>query len=93
MACAYRLPLPKIYADMNQVILEFSDQNDLMLLLSFAKRLDAKVVSIKKSRKSFAKEATDGRMRLMQIAAQDPLFLTDVREVMEDFAHADQDEL
>ena len=32
-------------------------------------------------------------MRLMQIAAQDPLFLTDVREVMEDFAHADQDEL
>lgn len=78
---------------MSQVILEFSNQDDLMLLLSFAKRLNVRVISVNKERKAPGKKAADERLALMQQAAQDPLFLTDVAEVMDDFTHADQDEL
>lgn len=67
---------------MSQVILEFSNQNDLDLLLSFAKRL--KVVSIQKH--TLKKATQDNRANIMKQAARDLLFLADVREVTDDFA-------
>ena len=78
---------------MSQVVLEFSNQNDLALLLSFAKRLKVKVVSIKRTAKeNDAKPLPDERVARMEKAAKDPLFLADIEEVMHDFAHAYQDE-
>ncbi len=78
---------------MGQLILEFSNQDDLMMLLSFAKRLNARIVSVKQEEKTSGKKAVEDRLELLQQAAQDPLFLADVAEVMDDFAHADQDVL
>ncbi len=72
-------------------MLEFSNQNDLDLLLSFAKRLKVKVVSIKKD--VLKKPSQDHRAQIMKKAATDPLFLADVENVMSDFAHADQDDV
>jgi hypothetical protein len=79
----------------SQVVLEFSNQDDLMLLLTFAKRLNAKVVSVKQSgtKTPTSQSAFVQKLTLMQQAANDPLFLEDVEEVMADFAHADNDEL
>ncbi|MBK6993773.1 MAG: hypothetical protein KA138_07000 [Saprospiraceae bacterium] len=79
---------------MSQVVLEFSNQNDLALLLSFAKRLEVRVISVKKSLKEHnEKPFHDDRLARMQKASKDPLFLADVEEVMNDFSHADQDEI
>lgn len=76
---------------MSQVVLEFSNQNDLDLLLSFAKRLKVKVISIKKN--TSKKLPQDNRANMMLQAASDPLFIADVEEVSNDFAYADQDEI
>ncbi len=79
---------------MSQVVLEFSNQNDLALLLSFAKRLEVRVVSVKRSiKKDGERTLHDDKMAFMQKAGSDPLFLADVEDVMHDFAHADQDEI
>lgn len=79
---------------MSQVVLEFSNQNDLALLLSFAKRLKVKVISITRTGKEKdTASLQDERLALMEKAAKDPLFLADVQEVANDFAHADQDEI
>ena len=79
---------------MSQVVLEFSNQHDLALLLSFAKRLEVRVVSIKRTLKERnEKPLPDDRMALMQKASKDPLFLADIEEVVSDFAQADQDDL
>ena len=80
---------------MSQVVLEFSNQDDLMLLLTFAKRLNATVVSVKKTetKTPVSQTAFAQQLALMQQATNDPLFMEDVEEVMADFAHADKDEL
>ena len=79
---------------MSQVVLEFSNQNDLALLLSFAKRLKVRVVSIKNTGSARnGKKAHNDKLLLLQKAVSDPLFLSDIEEVMHDFAHADEDEI
>jgi len=73
---------------MSQVVLEFSNQNDLALLLSFAKRLEVRVISVKKSLKEHNEiPFHDDRLACMQKASKDPLFLADVEEVMNDFSY------
>ncbi len=74
---------------MSQVVLEFSNQNDLELLLSFAKRLGAKILSINTPQHLAPKSISNKKYLLMQKAANDPLFQSDVQEMMDDFTHAD----
>lgn len=73
---------------MSQLTLEFSNREDLALLLSFAKRLKVHIVSIVTND---PKNETDNRRSLMQKAANDPLFLADIAEVTNDFKHIDSE--
>jgi hypothetical protein len=73
---------------MSQVVLEFSNREDLTLLLSFAKRLNAHIVSVK-SNDAF-QPINKGRAMLQQ-AANDPLFLADIAEVTTDFQYSDNE--
>jgi hypothetical protein len=59
------------------------------LLLSFAKRLNAYVISVKLSEPS--SNATNTRRAMLQQAANDPLFLADIAEITEDFKHIDKE--
>ena len=68
---------------MSQLVLEFSNQDDLMLLLSFAKRLNIRIVSLKK----VDQVKTEDRLELLRQAAQDPLWIMSAAEV-EGFAKA-----
>jgi hypothetical protein len=72
---------------MNQLTLEFSNREDLDLLLSFAKRLNAFVISVKLSEP--ASSVINTRRAMLQKAANDPLFLADIAEITEDFKHID----
>ncbi|MEM8525926.1 MAG: hypothetical protein AAGG68_14910 [Bacteroidota bacterium] len=71
---------------MSQLILESANALDLQLLLSLAKRLDVKVVSIRENM-----DTKSDKMALMCQAANDPLFQKDVEKVMEDFKHIDSE--
>ena len=67
---------------MGQIVLEFSNREDLALLLSLAKRLNANVVSVKSDGTIQEK---NNRHFLLQQAANDPLFLADIAEISDDF--------
>lgn len=73
---------------MSQVVLEFSNRDDLALLLSLAKRLNANIVSIKSSKSQHDKK---NRRLLLKKAANDPLFLADVSDITDDFKHIDRE--
>ena len=75
---------------MSQVILELSNREDLTLLLSFAKRLNVHIVSVK-SQVPFQTQTADRRRALLQQAANDPLFLADIAEITDDFKHVDSE--
>lgn len=75
---------------MSEVVLEISNQDDLQLLLSFAKRLNVKILSIK-GQNNFIETPIDPRIALLQQASKDPLFLSDLEEIAEDFSHIDLD--
>jgi hypothetical protein len=77
---------------MSQVILELSNKEDLILLLSLAKRLNMNIVSVHSTDTTARPNATpDSHLKLMQEAAKDPLFLADTEEVMADFEHSDRE--
>lgn len=67
---------------MSQVVLEFSNREDLTLLLSFAKRLNAHIVSVKSNDVS---QPINKSRAMLQQAANDPLFLTDIAAITADF--------
>ena len=67
---------------MGQIVLEFSNREDLALLLSLAKRLNANVLSVKSDGTIQEK---NNRHFLLQQAANDPLFLADIAEISDDF--------
>lgn len=69
---------------MSQVVLEFSNGEDLNLLLSLAKRLNAHILSVKSDS---SVEGKNNRRILLEQAANDPLFLADVAEITNDFKH------
>ena len=71
---------------MSQLTLEFANREDLMLLLSFAKRLNIHVVSLISDDLI---EPIDSRRAILQQAANDPLFLADIAEVTDDFKYSD----
>jgi hypothetical protein len=71
---------------MSQLTLEFTNREDLALLLSFAKRLKVHVVSVVTND---SKTPSDNRLSLMKKAANDPLFLADIAEVTNDFKSTD----
>jgi hypothetical protein len=73
---------------MGQITLEFSNREDLTLLLSFAKRLNVHIVSVKSNDEN--KTANNRRMILQQ-AANDPLFLADIAEITDDFKFSDSE--
>ena len=73
---------------MSQVVLEFANREDLNLLLSFAKRLNAHIVSVKSS-DSF--QPTNKGRAMLQQAANDPLFLADIAEITNDFQYSDNE--
>ena len=75
---------------MSQITLEFTDNEDLTLLLSFAKRLKANVVSVVSND---SKPTLTSRRALLQKAASDPLFLADIAEISHDFHHSDSETL
>jgi hypothetical protein len=75
---------------MSQVVLELNNREDLALLLNLARRLNINILSVDQTiEKSPATTALDERILLMQKAAADPLFLSDLEEVITDFEHAD----
>ena len=67
---------------MSQIVLELSNREDLALLLSVAKRLNAHIISIKSETKDKSHET---RADLLKAMASDPLFMADVSEITEDF--------
>ena len=69
---------------MSQIVLEFSNREDLALLLSLAKRLNANVLSVKSDGTIQEK---NNRHFLLQQAANDPLFLADIENINADFKH------
>ena len=69
---------------MSQVVLEFSNGEDLNLLLSLAKRLNAHNLSVKSDS---SVEGKNNRRILLEQADNDPLFLADVAEITNDFKH------
>ena len=75
---------------MSQVVLEFSNREDLNLLLSLAKRLNAHVLSVKSDAPL---EEKNNRRILLEEAANDPLFLADVAEITDDFKYIDNENL
>ena len=82
----------KMKRDMSQIVLELNNREDLALLLNLARRLNINIVSVDQIiEKSPATTALDERVLLMQKAAEDPLFLADLEEVITDFEHADSE--
>jgi hypothetical protein len=75
---------------MGQITLEFSNREDLTLLLSFAKRLNVHIVSVKSNDE---KKSVGSRRLLLQQAANDPLFLADIAEITDDFKFSDSESL
>ena len=75
---------------MSEVVLEISNPDDLQLLLSFAKRLNVRILSVSGLKKN-SNVVSDPRLILLRQAANDPLFQSDVEEVLEDFSHADNE--
>lgn len=67
---------------MSQIVLELSNREDLALLISVAKRLNAHIISIKSETKDKSHET---RADLLKAMASDPLFMADVSEITEDF--------
>ena len=75
---------------MSQIVLEFSNREDLALLLSLAKRLNANVLSVKSDGTIQEK---NNRHFLLQQAANDPLFLADIGEISDDFKYVDTEHI
>jgi hypothetical protein len=75
---------------MSQITLEFSNNSDLSLLVSLAKRLNAHVVSLKSD---VVAKPSDNRFSMLKQAAKDPLFLADIAEITADFEHIDKEML
>jgi hypothetical protein len=73
---------------MGQITLEFSNREDLTLLLSFAKRLNVHVVSVKSNDEN---KTANSRRMILQQAANDPLFLADIAEITDDFKFSDSE--
>lgn len=67
---------------MSQIVLELSNREDLALLISVAKRLNAHIISIKSETKDKSHES---RADVLKAMATDPLFIADVSEITEDF--------
>ncbi|MEY4904335.1 MAG: hypothetical protein RLZZ292_2150 [Bacteroidota bacterium] len=75
---------------MSQIILEVNNIVDLDLLLSFARRLEVNIISVKEN-VSFSIPKT--RQQWLQEAAKDPLFLADIAQISEDFKYVDSEQL
>jgi hypothetical protein len=73
---------------MGQITLEFSNREDLTLLLSFAKRLNVHIVSVKSNDEN---NSANSRRMILQQAANDPLFLADIAEITDDFKFSDNE--
>jgi hypothetical protein len=73
---------------MGQITLEFSNREDLTLLLSFAKRLNVHIVSVKSNDEN---KTSNSRRMILQQAASDPLFLADIAEITDDFKFSDSE--
>jgi hypothetical protein len=73
---------------MGQITLEFSNREDLTLLLSFAKRMNVHVVSVKSNDEN---KTANSRRMILQQAANDPLFLADIAEITDDFKFSDRE--
>jgi hypothetical protein len=71
---------------MSQVLLEFYDKDDLNLLLSFAKRLNVNIISIKSDKKEGTRESY-----LLEMS-KDKLFQADISEITDDFKHIDKEQ-
>jgi hypothetical protein len=70
---------------MTQITLQPQNQNDLSLILSLAKRLNATIISVEEE-KSIRREE---KLKLLQGASTDKLFLVDIESVEEDFKYSD----
>ncbi len=74
--------MPEKIQLMSQITLESVSQEDIDLLLSFAKRLKVRVVAVKTNG---VIKILENRKSDMKKAALDPLFLSDIAEVTNDF--------
>jgi hypothetical protein len=75
---------------MSQILLKSDNKADIDLLLAFARRLNIGVVEL--SEADILKRASERmqKVKLMREAADDPLFLSDIAEVVDDFKYADE---
>lgn len=74
---------------MSQLTLEFSNNEDLNLVLSVARRLNVQVVSLKTTgdRKMSAKD----RVSILKKQARDEQFIGQTEEITRDFIHVDKE--
>lgn len=70
---------------MTQITLQPQNQNDMSLILTLAKRLNATTVSVGEE-KSLSREE---KLKLLKGASTDKLFLADIQSVEEDFKFSD----
>ncbi|MBX2928384.1 MAG: hypothetical protein KF852_11155 [Saprospiraceae bacterium] len=76
---------------MSQILLKSDNKADIDLLLAFARRLNIGVVEVNEAESLKLASEWKQKLKLMGKAADDPLFLSDVAEVLDDFKYADED--
>jgi len=74
---------------MSQLTLEFSNTEDLKLVLSVAQRLNVHIISIKSTDERHM--TSQERDTLLQKQANDLQFVSDVNEIEEDFSYTDSE--
>lgn len=76
---------------MSQILLKSENKADIDLLLAFARRLNIGVVEVNEAESLKLASEWKQKLQLMGKAADDPLFLPDIAEVLDDFKYADED--
>jgi putative cell wall-binding protein len=70
---------------MSQILLKSDNKADIDLLLAFARRLNIGVVEVNEAESLNLASEWKQKIKLMGKAADDPLFLSDIAEVLDDF--------
>jgi putative cell wall-binding protein len=70
---------------MSQILLKSDNKADIDLLLAFARRLNIGVVEVNEAESLNLASEWKQKIKLMGKAADAPLFLSDIAEVLDDF--------
>jgi DNA-binding protein len=74
---------------MSQLTLEFSNKEDLNLVLSVVKRLNIQIVSLKSTGDS--QMSAQDRISILQKQSRDEQYIAETEEITSDFIHVDKE--